>query len=976
MHNISSSFFGRLFGNATHLSLNHDGLTVTVKGVSSALIWQDLISPPVFTLHWLGQTVTFSTADKHYVLSKLAYQSDKKQKVLAEQYWIAAHAQRLERLLTKIDTFVHGRYLRQSGVKRIQVAVQAEYARWFPWATVSQALGESAELVQLLANYQQWQTHDINDFRESYIDKQLSLHQHFFDNVESNPLTLKQRRACIIDDDNNLLLAGAGTGKTSVMVGRAGYLINSQQASHHELLLLAYGKKAADEMDGRIKEKLNTHKISATTFHQLGLTIIAQVEGEKPNISVFAEDEKAKAKWVQGCFEQFINDQASYRHLVLDYFSRYYYAEKNAVDFESLGDYYQYLTDNDIRSLKGEKVKSFGELRIANWIFQQGIEYRYEQNYAIAVNTMARKQYQPDFFLPALNVYIEYFGIDEHGDTASYIDKDEYHASMLWKEQTHKDNNTQCIKLTYAHHKRGALLKTLDKQLSIQQKAYNAPPYEALPDEVLLATLKETGRITLLAEIFAKLLGLYKSACVDDVSEQVIIEQAADPKQMYKAFELLSPIYDAYQKRLAENNEIDFEDMISKALEYINTGKFCCPWRFIMVDEFQDISEPRARLVKALRDNNKGCSVFAVGDDWQAIYRFSGADVTLTTSFTDYFGDTAQTTLDTTFRFNNRIGDVATAFVSKNPAQISKTIRSIHSVEKPAVSLLRKTVSNTASQGQQVIDEIANGALHDVLKAISQQVNKPVSVYLLARFWFQLPNAATLQTLKNHYPTLNIQTQSFHASKGKEADYVVMLGLTSGKHGFPSVKATPAILEALLAKQEPFEHAEERRLFYVALTRAKHRVYIIADMGQASVFVKELIDEHDVELNEFGITVNQAFVDQINCLVCETGSLKPRVGHYGPFYGCSHFPRCDHKERACVKCESVMSKNKYPGFKVCLNESCNELLPICKLCGAEMALRKSAKGSFWGCRNYKGNEPQSCKNGIDHSKIQWPKINS
>ena len=511
----------------------------------------------------------------------------------------------MERLLTKIDTFVHGRYLRQSGVKRIQVAVKAEYARWFPWATVSHALGESVELVQLLANYQQWQAHDINDFRETYIDKQLSLHQHFFDNVESNPLILKQRRACIIDDDNNLLLAGAGTGKTSVMVGRAGYLINSQQASHHELLLLAYGKKAADEMDERIKEKLNTDKISATTFHRLGLTIIAQVEGEKPNISVFAEDEKAKAKWVQGCFEQFINSQAHYRHLVLDYFSRYYYVEKNPVDFERLGDYYQYLTDNDIRSLKGEKVKSVSELRIANWLFQQGIDYRYEQNYAIAVNTMTRKQYQPDFFLPELNVYIEYFGIDEHGETATYIDRDEYHASMLWKEQTHRDNNTLCFVLTYAHHKRGTLLKTLDKQLAMLYKAHKITPYEALPDEVLLARLKETGRITLLSEIFAKLLGLYKSVCVDDVSEQIIIEQATDPKQMCKAFELLGPIYDAYQKRLAENNEIDFEDMISKALDYIETGEFRSPWRFIMVDEFQDISEPRARLVKALRDNKR-----------------------------------------------------------------------------------------------------------------------------------------------------------------------------------------------------------------------------------------------------------------------------------------------------------------------------------------------------------------------------------
>jgi DNA helicase-4 len=221
----------------------------------------------------------------------------------------------------------------------------------------------------------------------------------------------------------------------------------------------------------------------------------------------------------------------------------------------------------------------------------------------------------------------------------------------------------------------------------------------------------------------------------------------------------------------------------------------------------------------------------------------------------------------------------------------------------------------------------------------------------------------------------NIQTQSFHASKGKEADYVVIMGLKSGKHGFPSSKVTPAILDALLAKEEKFKHAEERRLFYVALTRAKDRAYLIADMADTSDFVKELIQEYDVELNEFGITVNQTLVDQISCLVCETGTLMARSGRYGPFYSCSHSPLCEHKERACDKCQSVMTKNKYVGFKTCLNLSCNNIVPLCEKCGAEMVLRASQNGEFWGCRNYRGNDALSCKNGIDHSRIKWPELN-
>jgi DNA helicase-4 len=981
MKSLYSSIFGRILGNSTTVSIETNCLTVIVKNQPTKIQWMDLISPPLFSLSLLGQTMTFSTAKQHYVLSKLAFSSERKLKTHCEKLWIEANKKHLETLLMKIEQFINKRYLRQSGLQRFQKAIQKEYVRWFPWAESSGALGEMADLTLLLKNYRHWQEQELIACRERYIDKQLVAYKTFFDTIESNPLTLNQRRACIVDDDNNLLLAGAGTGKTSVMVGRAGYLLNSEQASHNEILLLAYGRKAADEMDQRIKEKLATDKISATTFHSLGLYIIAQVEGAKPCLSIFAEDEKAKSKWVQAYFEHLIKHSQQYRRLVLTYFSKYYYVEKNEFKFDNLGDYYQYLTDNDIRSLKGDRVKSFGELIISNWLYHHGIEYIYEAKYAFDVKTIERKQYQPDFFLPELNLYIEYFGIDENGDTAPYIDKAEYHASMQWKRQTHQDYKTDCIELTYALHKNDMLLNTLEKALKDKSVSY-----EMLADDIMLASIKETGRITVLAEMFSKLVGLYKAACLDETLEKGVVVASIDPKQTSKAFELLRPILKTYQATLLSRDEIDFEDMITKALDYIETGKFNSPWSYIMVDEFQDISEPRARLVRSLRDNHKNSSVFAVGDDWQAIYRFSGADVCLTTGFEAYFGPTTQCKLDKTFRFNNRIGQVATDFVSKNPFQINKTVHSHQQVSKPAVSILRKGSIVSAAQGKKlmskivnkvadkVIDEIANGAIDDVLTAITNRVNKPVTVYLLARFWFQLPNKATVASLRSQYPMLDIQTQSFHASKGKEADYVVIMGLKTGKHGFPSNKATAQVIDALLAKEEEFAHAEERRLFYVGLTRAKDRVYIIADMLEVSPFVKELIKDYDVECNEFGIKVNQVLVDQIKCLVCETGTLKARAGQHGAFYSCSHFPLCDHKERACAKCDDVMTRSKYPGFKSCLNPACNDILPLCNKCGAEMVLRKSNKGEFWGCRNFRGNEPLSCKNGIDKLAIKWPHV--
>ncbi|WP_077284750.1 UvrD-helicase domain-containing protein [Cognaticolwellia aestuarii] len=1068
MNAITASIFGRFVVKNRNINFDKNGLSFEFKNSLVSLKWQALVMPPQFNISFLGQIVTLKTTKQTYVLSMCAYSARVMKQSACEKLWVAANRSRLDTLLASIEKLSVNHYVRQSHIESFQRLIQQEFQRWFPWIKQSKALPIVTEKLQWLSHYARWQAQDIDDCRERYIARQLKVQQSFFDTVESNPLTLSQRRACIIDNDNNLLLAGAGTGKTSVMVGRTGYLLNSKQAQASDILLLAYGRKAADEMDDRLKAKLastfettaitstgsktNINQaskgIAASTFHSLGLQIIAQVEGAKSKLSRFAEDEKAKTQWLQTCFETLINEHATYRALIIEYFCQYYYVERHAADFKSLGEYYQYLTNNDVRSLKGDKVNSFGELTIANWLFMQGVEYQYRANYAVNVSTVERKQYQPDFFLPEHNIYIEYYALDESGEPPTFIDKKAYHEAIAWKRATHKKYQTRCIELSYFQHKSvqhksdqhksGQLITPLAGYFA-EQNIVTTP----LPDEAIIASLQESGRITQLVGLFSQLLGLYKAACLDTALEKQLVINAQHPKQTVKALVLLKPILHRYQAHLTQHGEIDFEDMINKALSYVQTGKFQSPWRYIMVDEFQDISEPRARLVKALRDNHKGSSIFAVGDDWQAIYRFSGADVSLTTHFARYFGatgavnssnssssanavhsadsahsahSTTQSTLDTTFRFNNQIGKVASDFISKNPQQIKKKIHALQQVPAPAVSILKRANSvvnsvssstlsnnnvktntantNTASTNtsHQQINELANGAIDDVLAAISAKVlvgqtaqaakkspdkkPSPASVYFLARFWFQLPSKADLERLKVKYPLLTLESQSFHASKGKEADYVVILGLKKGVQGFPSEKTTPALLDTLLAKPEAYAYAEERRLFYVALTRAKNRVYIIADISEASCFVKELIDQHadNITVDEFASEASQAFTDEINCLVCQTGILKKRSGKFGDFYACSHFPRCTHKEKPCTNCASPMTRQRFTGFKVCLNNRCNTLIPTCERCHAEMVLRASKNGKFWGCKNFKGNEPTSCKHSIDEANINWPTL--
>lgn len=872
MHTLTPSIFGRFFSKKSSFTFNEKGVEITLNHSNEFIPWHELVQPIAFEFGFLGQVVTFSTVQKNYTFIMKAYASEYLLKANSDQHWVNSHYARLETLLNQITKKVSQRFLRQSSIEQIRCTAVNEHKRWFPWINKSKSFVQVAEKVQLLDRYSKWD-HALTDiFQTKYINEQLDKYKEFFNNVEANPLTKKQRIACVIDNDNNLLLAGAGTGKTSVIVGRAGFLVESKQANYNDMLLLAYGRKAADEMDERIKKRLATNKIKASTFHSIGLNIISSVEGTVPQVSAFYDNDKLKAEWLEQCFESLIEDNVAYRKRALKYLNQHDYTEKSVDAFNDMNQYNQYLKNCNLRSLNDEHVNSFAELHMANWFFTHGVNYQYNPPYAADVKTEAHKKHQPSFYLPEHDLYIEYCSVElfiaENSDVIktvpltansvikpSYVDETATKNTVQWIENTHKKNATQCLVFTYSQYQQGTLFKALKKALS----KHNVQ-YQVLSSDVVISNLRDSGKITSLAKLLGKLLGLYKSVHFGKSSQisLAILNNAEDEQQCKTVLALLKPILKAYNLYLREQNEIDFDDMITKAIGYVESGRFKSPWRYLMVDEFQDISAPRARLVKALRDNYTGSSVFAVGDDWQAIYRFSGADMRFTTEFSKYFGFTTQAELDLTFRFNDKIGQVASEFIRKNPVQLDKKISSLTKVSKPAISVIKtqsslneklkyqinhETVSSSSS-----FDEISQGAINDTLQTIQNDVTTPTTVYVLARFWYQLPKQEYIQQCCDKYPLLSFDVLSFHASKGKEADYVIVLGLNAGKYGFPSTQASSSVTEAFLPIKENYPYAEERRLFYVALTRAKLGVYLITDASNPSCFVDELLVEQSKNL--------------------------------------------------------------------------------------------------------------------------------
>jgi DNA helicase-4 len=304
-----------------------------------------------------------------------------------------------------------------------------------------------------------------------------------------------------------------------------------------------------------------------------------------------------------------------------------------------------------------------------------------------------------------------------------------------------------------------------------------------------------------------------QAAMIADVAE-------AQRDNFSKRVKLMAPLLKAWKSALKEEGAVDFSGLIHQAIAILEKGRFISPWKHILVDEFQDISPQRAALLTALRQQNKRTSLYAVGDDWQAIYRFSGAEMSLTTAFHHYFGDGDRCVLDTTYRFNDRIGEIANRFVQQNPHQLRKPLNSLSKGNKKSVTLLPQ------EQLEALFDKLSGYAKPDE------------RVLLLARYHHLRP--AILDKAKTRWPKLKLDFMTIHASKGQQADFVIVLGLHQGRDGFPAEARESIMEEGLLPQPEDFPDAEERRLAYVAMTRARQQVWLMFDKDRPSIFVEHL----------------------------------------------------------------------------------------------------------------------------------------
>ncbi|MGK2946435.1 MAG: DNA helicase IV [Candidatus Malihini olakiniferum] len=574
-------------------------------------------------------------------------------------------ATKLQRQIAEIETATIGRgWISHQALAQLQKKIHTTLAS-LPLPTT-----RLTEFVTCCDNYilcQQWLTEgDARriEINEKWMKQMLSLEQVFFESIETTPLNISQCRAVINGEDSVLVLAGAGSGKTSVLIARAAWLLHRCEAVPEQILLLAFSQKAAQEMNERIRDRLHTEAIQAKTFHALALHIIQQATRKALLIS------------------RLESDNAQKRELLIEAWRQ---------------------------QCAGKKVQAKG-----------------------------------------------------------------------WREW-------------------------LSNELE-----WDVPEGAFWLDTCLAARL--AGRL----ERWLRLMPKQGESQREKLSQ---VDEEQRPR-LQRGLRLMAPLLKAWEAALKEEGAVDFSGLIRHAVNLLDKGLFISPWKHILVDEFQDISPQHAQLLAALCRQSQRTSLFAVGDDWQAIDYFRDAELTLSTVFEHYFGRVERCVLDTTYRFNDRISEIANTFVQQNPYQLKKPLNSLRNGDKKAVTLLPEV------------------QLEALFNKLSSFVTPDEHILILARHHHLRP--VMLDQASMQWPNLLINFMTIHASKGQQADYVVILGLNDGQEGFPALARESFLEQVFLPQPEPYTDAEERRLLYVALTRAKHRVWLLYDCNVPSVFVKQL----------------------------------------------------------------------------------------------------------------------------------------
>lgn len=818
---------------------------------------------------------------------------------------------------------------------------------------------------------------DVTAHNSAYVDRILQRDKEYFDNIlkQIDPkiqLDEEQRRAVITDDDYCLLVAGAGAGKTTTMAAKVKYLVDKKTIDPSEIIVISYTNKAIGELKERINKGLGI-PAKICTFHAFAYDIVKQFSQEPPEINFSSQ------QIIFDMLEKAIfHDKQLMRNLVL-FLGYYFDLTEDVFRFTDLNQYHLYKAAQDFETLKsglgeyikkverqrtksartitGEYLRSMQEVQIANFLYLNGLDYEYERVYPFG-SPSRNKKYTPDFYISQgeHSAWLEHYALSESGYNSLFTPQQHgrYLRAIRDKRRLHQANRTTLLETWSFYKDRRPLLEHLKEVL--EGEGFVLKPRN--PEEVY-QKIVETGKdkyIYKLIIFMREFIEQYKTTGYDEGGFSVLRERTDNPRTLL-FLDIAEQVYHHYQSVLKQRNQIDFADMINDAhfyLQEIERQKIPLPYRYIIIDEFQDIARQRFNLTKRLSQITRA-KVVAVGDDWQSIYAFSGSDITLFTRFLELMGAGTELKITHTYRNSQELIDIAGGFVQKNSTQIRKQLISPKRLENPIVIEAFDDSFKPMEQLSNTVERMAGEIL--------SEYGEKSSILLIGRYNYDLYKLCRTGKFRElpagrvkseKYPNANITFMTAHSSKGLGYDNVILINMFEGKFGFPCQIEDDPIMKLVTYEDNSMPFAEERRLFYVAMTRTKNRVYIAAPKARPSRFLVELI--RDFKLPHSG-ELNMQVVDLFNlrCPVCGF----PLKYEFNKNYGLNLWI-CTNEAELC----DFMTNDK---------EHMHDIMKCPKCADGYLIVRKNQKSGdvFYGCTNYY-NEKKKCTNTVPLEKNAPP----
>ena len=688
-----------------------------------------------------------------------------------------------------------------------------------------------------------------------------------------NILNNKQKEAVMSGEKRLLVLAGAGSGKTKTLLQKIIYLIEEKGVSPSSILAITFTKNATNEMIDRLiisadnsgnyekllldkqlkKEEKNKERflqqkkykwidgLTIRTFHSFCYSVLRTYGvNEFDNKFRIIGDEKrdeeddlykhVAPETVFEVFHKLLIEQCEdteyllqLKRYILDYIiDKIHIKNNNPKYFYSDGKYFT--------SLDGTKVRSKSEQYIADWFYRHSIKYEYEP-----LLNVKDFSFHPDFYIPDANLYIEHVS-DKSYATRSKEEQFDKGNLLLVKTYDSMTKDSALFNHTLDKIVKNRLPSNYHKTVSVNFKEEFNGYHEDVKDFV-----QQVMRITDMIK-------------VENIDIEKVIENAGQDQheRVRNFYELAMPIVKKYIHYCIDKSYLDFNDLISRSISLFQNQEdilniFKNKYQYILVDEFQDVNNLQVELIKLLLTEKT--QLFCVGDDWQSIYGFRGSNVSYIIEFENHFTNAKTIKLNLNYRSVYNIVNASNEVIKHNKFKIDKEIHAFKKSEHKIVVYAGNTE-----------EENIKFCLDKVRELLNDGISGEDILFLYRRSKMFHP-----YFIKFKNENLRIQSKTIHAAKGLEAKVVFIIGLTEGNGGFPDIWLEDRIFQIIKKANHDLLLEEERRLFYVAITRAKDKLFLSTEKGNESSFLKEIPETFTVRTTTSAKSVIEELVTCENC---------------------------------------------------------------------------------------------------------------